>query len=103
VLAFLSPLFFALAGLRIDLTSLAHGTTALWALAALVVAVASKFLGAFVGSAVGGLSRWEALAVGAGINACGVIQVVIAVIGVRLGLLNTAMYSIIVLIAIITP
>ena len=103
VLAFLSPLFFALAGLRIDLTSLAHTTTALWALAALAVAVASKFLGAFVGSAIGGLSRWEALAVGAGINARGVIQVVIAVVGVRLGLLNTATYGIIVLIAIITP
>ncbi|WP_051830870.1 cation:proton antiporter [Streptomyces violens] len=103
VLAFLSPLFFALAGLRIDLTSLAHPTAAVWAPAALAVAVISKFLGAFVGSAVAGLSRWEALAVGAGINARGVIQVVIAVVGVRLGLLNTATYSIIVLIAIVTP
>ncbi|MFE2179021.1 cation:proton antiporter [Streptomyces sp. NPDC059455] len=103
VLAFLSPLFFALAGLRIDLTSLFHGTTALWALAVLAVAVASKFLGAIVGSRVGRLGRWEALAIGAGINARGVVQVVIAVVGVRLGLITTAMYSIIVLIAVITP
>jgi Kef-type K+ transport system membrane component KefB len=103
VLAFLSPLFFALAGLRIDLTALAHRTTALWALATLAVAVVSKFLGAFAGSAFGPLNRWEAVAVGAGINARGVIQVVIAIVGIRLGLLTTAMYSIIVLIAVATP
>ncbi|MFI9311013.1 cation:proton antiporter [Streptomyces triculaminicus] len=102
-LGFLSPLFFALAGLRIDLTELAHPTTGLWALAALGIAIVGKYLDAFVGSITGHLSRWEALAVGAGINARGVIQVVIAVVGVRLGLLTTAMYSIIVLIALITP
>ncbi|MFF2810208.1 cation:proton antiporter [Streptomyces sp. NPDC058000] len=103
VLSFLSPLFFALAGLRIDLTSLADTTIALWGLAALGIAVTGKFLGAFVGSAVGRLGRWESLALGAGINARGVVQIVIAVIGLRLGLLTPAMYSIIVLIAILTP
>lgn len=103
VLSFLSPLFFALAGLRIDLTSLTHAKIALWGLTALAVAVAGKFAGAFLGSYFSRLNRWEALALGAGINARGVIQVVIAVVGVRLGLLTTAMYSIIVLIAILTP
>ncbi|MGW4564091.1 cation:proton antiporter [Streptomyces sp. NPDC004561] len=103
VLSFLSPLFFALAGLRIDLTSLADTTTALWALAALAVAVLGKFAGALVAGATARLDRWETLALGAGINARGVIQVVIAVVGIRLGLLGTAMYSVIVLIAILTP
>jgi K+:H+ antiporter len=103
VLAFLSPLFFALAGLRIDLTSLTHTNIALWGLAALAIAVAGKYIGAYLGSTFSRLDRWETLALGAGINARGVIQVVIAVVGVRLGLLNTAMYSIIVLIAILTP
>lgn len=103
VLSFLSPLYFALAGLRIDLTSLAHVQTALWGLVALLVAVAGKFTGALVGGRFAGLDRWETLALGAGINARGVIQVVIAVVGVRLGLLSTTMYSIIVLIAILTP
>lgn len=103
VLAFLSPVYFALAGLRIDLTSLAHVQVALWGVVALLVAVAGKFTGALVGGRIAGLDRWETLALGAGINARGVIQVVIAVVGVRLGLLSTAMYSIIVLIAILTP
>ncbi|GAA2254343.1 hypothetical protein GCM10010232_49250 [Streptomyces amakusaensis] len=103
VLAFLAPLFFALAGLRIDLTALAQPTTALWAGAALAVAVTAKFLGAFTGGALAGLGRWESLAVGAGINARGVVQIVVAVVGVRAGLLTTELYSIIVLIAITTP
>jgi Kef-type K+ transport system membrane component KefB len=103
VMSFLAPLFFALAGLRIDLTSLTHPKIAMWGLIALLVAVAGKFFGAFVGGLFGRLSRWEMLALGAGINARGVIQIVIAVVGVRLGLLTTAMYSIIVLIAILTP
>lgn len=103
VLSFLSPLFFALAGLRIDLASLAHTTTAQWALIVLGTAVVSKFLGAFAGNARGRLSFRETVAVGAGINARGVVQIVIAVIGVRLGLLNAAMYSILVLIAVVTP
>ncbi|MFE1248389.1 cation:proton antiporter [Streptomyces sp. NPDC058735] len=103
VLSFLSPLFFALAGLRIDLGALAHPTTAQWALIALGTAVIGKFLGALVGNVWGTLSLPEAVAVGAGINARGVVQIVIAVIGMRLGLLNPAMYSIVVLIAVITP
>lgn len=103
VLSFLSPLYFALAGLRIDLTTLAHWDIALWGLVALALAVLAKYVGGFIGSTFARMGRWEALALGAGINARGVIQVVIAVVGVRLGLLTTAMYTIIVLIAILTP
>ncbi|MFF7731159.1 hypothetical protein [Streptomyces sp. NPDC008001] len=57
--------------------------------------------GAFASSITGRLSRWEALAGGAGINARGVIQIVLAVIGVRLGLLTAVKYSILVLIALV--
>jgi Tfp pilus assembly protein FimT len=39
---------------------------------------------------------------GAGINARGVIEVIIALIGVRLGLLTVEMYSIVVLMAVLT-
>lgn len=42
----LAPLFFAMAGLRMDLTSLADGTVALTGLVVLTVAIAGKFAGA---------------------------------------------------------
>ncbi|MFV2121533.1 cation:proton antiporter [Streptomyces sp. Act-28] len=102
VMAVLAPLFFATAGLRMDLTSLVDPEVALWGLAVFAVAVVGKFLGAFLGGLITGMNRWESLALGAGINARGVIEVIIALIGVRLGLLTVEMYSIVVLVAVLT-
>ncbi|ARQ68599.1 cation:proton antiporter [Streptomyces marincola] len=102
VVTVLAPLFFATAGLRMDLTALGDPEIAAWALAVVGVAVAGKFLGAFVGGLFSRVTRWEALALGAGMNARGVIEVIIAMIGVRLGLLTVEMYSIIVLVAVLT-
>ncbi|WP_199562356.1 cation:proton antiporter [Micromonospora deserti] len=102
VLSVLAPLFLATAGLRMDLTALAEPTVALTGLAVLAVAVVSKFGGAFLGAWLGRLNRWEALALGSGMNARGVIQVIVALTGLRLGVLNTAMYTVVVLVAIVT-
>jgi Kef-type K+ transport system membrane component KefB len=102
VVTVLAPLFFATAGLRMDLTALADAEILAWALAVVAIAVVGKFVGAFIGGLVSGMNRWESLALGAGMNARGVIEVIIAMIGVRLGLLSVEMYSIIVLVAVIT-
>ncbi|CAL9449214.1 cation:proton antiporter [Streptomyces sp. enrichment culture] len=102
IMAVLAPLFFATAGLRMDLTSLVDPEIALWGLAVFAVAVVGKFLGAFLGGLTTRMNRWESLALGAGINARGVIEVIIALIGVRLGLLTVEMYSIVVLVAVLT-
>ncbi|WP_221349903.1 cation:proton antiporter [Streptomyces beigongshangae] len=102
VMAVLAPLFFATAGLRMDLTALVDPQIALWGFAVFAVAVLGKFLGAFVGGLTSRMNRWESMALGAGMNARGVIEVIIAMIGVRLGLLTVEMYSIVVLVAVLT-
>ncbi|MEU0051811.1 cation:proton antiporter [Streptomyces sp. NPDC006184] len=102
VLAFLAPLFFATAGLRMDLTGLRHPDVLAAAVAVLAVAVLGKFSGAFLGARLSRLNRWEALALGAGMNARGVVEVVVAMTGLRLGVLDTDSYTIIVLVAIVT-
>ncbi|MEK8172460.1 cation:proton antiporter [Streptomyces sp. M19] len=102
VLAFLAPLFFATAGLRMDLTGLRHPDVLAAALAVLAVAVIGKFSGAFLGARLSHLNRWEALALGAGMNCRGVVEVVVAMTGLRLGVLDTDSYTIIVLVAIVT-
>ncbi|GGM21686.1 hypothetical protein GCM10010129_77510 [Streptomyces fumigatiscleroticus] len=102
VLAFLAPLFFATAGLRMDLTGLRHPDVLAAALAVLAVAVIGKLTGAFLGARFSRLSRWEALALGAGMNCRGVVEVVVAMTGLRLGVLDTDSYTIIVLVAIVT-
>jgi Kef-type K+ transport system membrane component KefB len=102
VLAVLAPVFFATAGLRMDLTALGAPKVLLAGVAVLLVAVVGKFAGAYVGARLGRLGNWEALAVGAGLNARGVIEVIIAMVGLRLGILNTASFTVIVMIAIAT-
>ncbi|GAA4622786.1 hypothetical protein GCM10023196_016390 [Actinoallomurus vinaceus] len=102
VMAVPAPLYFATAGLRTDLTALARPTVAVAAVAVLLVAVVGKFVGAYAGARASRLGHWEALSLGAGMNARGVIGLVIAMVGLRLGVLSTAMYTIVVLMAIVT-
>ncbi|GAA0740827.1 cation:proton antiporter [Dactylosporangium roseum] len=102
VLAFLAPLFFAMAGLRMDLTALRKPAVLLTALVVLAVAVIGKFAGAYLGARLSRLGRWEALALGAGMNARGVIEVIVAMTGLRLGVLSIDTYTVIVLVAIVT-
>lgn len=102
VLWVLAPLFLASAGLRTDLTTLADPAIALTSLAILVVAIVGKFSGAFLGSKLSRLSNWEALAIGAGMNSRGVVEIIIATVGLRLGVLSIGVYTGIVLVAVIT-
>lgn len=102
VMAVLAPIYFATAGLRMDLTALARPEVLGAAALVLLCAVAGKFIGAYTGARIGRLSHWEGLALGAGLNARGVIEVIVAMVGLRLGVLNTATYTIVVLVAIAT-
>jgi Kef-type K+ transport system membrane component KefB len=102
VLSVLAPIFLATAGLRMDLTALRHPATAVAAVVVLAVAILGKFAGAYLGARLSRLSSWEALAIGAGMNARGVIEVIVATTGLRLGVLNTATYTIVVLVAVVT-
>lgn len=95
------PFFFAYTGIKVDLTTL-RGDALTFTIVALIVACGSKILGGGLGALSGGLPRWEALAVGLGLNARGAMELVIAAIGLSLGILNTTTYAIIVLIAVIT-
>jgi K+:H+ antiporter len=102
VLAVFAPVFFATAGLRMDLTALADPQVLGFALLILAVAVAGKFIGAYLGARSSRLNKWEALALGAGMNARGVIEVIVAMVGLRLGVISTEVFTIIILVAVVT-
>ncbi|MFI6684110.1 cation:proton antiporter [Streptomyces sp. NPDC050485] len=102
VASVLAPLFFATAGLRVDLTVLSHAVPLLAAVAAVLIAVIGKFAGAYLGALTSKLTRWEALALAGGMNARGVIQIVVAAVGLRVGVLDTTTYTIVILVAITT-
>ncbi len=100
--AFFAPLFFASAGVRADLSSLADPVVLGWGLAVFVAACAAKFVGAFAGARVAGLHPLEGLALGAALNARGAVGLVVATVGLGAGVLNQASYTIVVLIAMAT-
>ncbi|HYF51022.1 MAG TPA: cation:proton antiporter, partial [Planctomycetota bacterium] len=98
-LALFAPLFFGSVGLRVDLTQLSSLTLPL---VVIVVAVAGKVIGCFLGGVLGKLPRWEALALGLGMSARGAMGLVVAKVGLELGILNQDLFSSLVLMALIT-
>lgn len=102
VLSVLAPIFLATAGLRMDLTALGDPSVALVAAVVLVVAIGGKFTGVYLGARLSRLSPWEGLAIGAGMNTRGVIEVIVAMTGLRLGIIDTEMFTVIVLVAVVT-
>ena len=100
--SFAAPIFFALAGLRADLTSLADGTVAIWAVIVFVIASVSKFGGSMLGARIARLSAREGVALGTALNARGALEIVIATVGLSLGVLNERSYTIVVIMAIAT-
>ncbi len=95
----LAPVFFAYSGLRADIFAIRGvGMPAL----VLGVAFAGKLVGCSLGGILSGLKRREAFAVAAGMNARGGMEIVVAIIGLALGILTPEMYTVILIVAIVT-
>lgn len=102
-LAIFAPLFFASAGLKVDLRILADVQILGFAAAVLAVAVVGKYVGTYFGARViGGKDHWSALAFGSGLNARGAVEIIIASLGLGAGILSEEMYSVIVVMAMVT-
>jgi len=99
VFAVLAPIFFGIVGLKVDLWSLGGGE---WLAIVLAVACFGKLVGCTLGSIWGGLRFWEGLSIAVAMNARGAMELVVATIGLSLGILNQEMFSIIVVVAIAT-
>jgi Kef-type K+ transport system membrane component KefB/nucleotide-binding universal stress UspA family protein len=97
-----APIFFATAGLHVDLAVLLEPQALLWTGIVLAAAAVAKLGGSYVGGRLSGLSGGESLAAGIGLNARGAMEIVLATIGLSLGALNETSYAIIVLLAIAT-
>jgi len=102
IVALFMPIFFGLSGLSADLTVLKDPHLALLAAGLLVIASAGKFLGAFVGGKLSGLVRSEALALACAMNARGSTEVIVASLGLSMGILSQNLFTLIVGMAVIT-
>lgn len=96
------PVFFGLAGLSADLTILKSGELTLLTLLLVLIATIGKTGGAFVGGYFGGLTHKESVALAAGMNARGSTEVIVASIGLSMGVLSQSLFTMIVAMAVIT-
>ena len=102
VVALFAPVFFAVAGLSVDLTILKDLHMLELAIGLILIAGLGKLVGCFTGGKLGGLSAREAIALAVGMNARGTTEVIVATIGLSIGVLTKDFYTLIVVMAVTT-
>ena len=102
IMALFMPVFFGVAGLAIDLKVLSDPHLLGFALLLIGIASIGKLGGCYLGSRVARLNHPEALAVGFAMNARGSTEVILATIGLTIGVLNQQLFTVIVLMAVVT-
>lgn len=102
VLIFLLPVFFAFSGLRTQIGLL--NRPELWALCALVlaVAIAGKYIGTYVAARVSGIEKREASALGWLMNTRGLTELIVLNIGLSLGVISPLLFTMLVIMALVT-
>ena len=98
----LAPIFLATAGLHVDARALRGAPAVLTTLLVLALATTGKLAGGYAGGRMSRLGHWRSLALGGALNARGVVEIVAAAVGLRVGLLTPAMYTVVVLVALAT-
>lgn len=100
--ALFAPLYFATAGLQVDLTTLKTPRIGYTFLALLGVAALTKYAGSYAGGLAARLAPRENSALAFMLNGRGAMQVIIGSAGLSLGIFSTGAYTIVILIAIVT-
>lgn len=96
-----APIFFAVAGLKVNLVRLLEPRLLSITIMFIVVAALAKIIGTYLGARyIGGRDHWMSLSFGAGLTARGAIGIIIASVGLSLGILNQDMFSVIVVMSI---
>ncbi|MBT0771705.1 cation:proton antiporter [Kineosporia sp. J2-2] len=101
VAAVMLPVFFIITGLGVDITALT-ARNYLELLAILVVACAGKFLGACVPARLSGMPWREVGVLGVLMNTRGLTELIILNAGAQLGVLDTQMFTMMVIMALFT-
>lgn len=97
----LLPVYFVVAGLQVNLSTVnAAGLGELGMI--MLVAVTGKFLGAFSAARVHGVPARSASALGILMNTRGLTELVILTVGLQLGVLDGQLYSLMVVMALVT-
>ena len=100
LLTLLTPFFFVMTGVKLDVGVFAQPDALLMLVVATVLAVLTKLLGAYLGALK--LGQRSALAVGMGMVPRGEVGVVVASLGLAAGVFNAKVYAVIVAMSLLT-
>jgi len=98
-MGFLAPVFFATMGLSFEIQSIGNITLLLFVL---LFSFISKIFGGFAGGRLAGFDRRKSLAIGVGLNARGIMELVIANIALQNGFIDVPIFTILVIMALST-
>lgn len=100
--AIFAPIFFAAAGLHVNLGLLASPPLIVMGLLLTGAACLGKIGGCYFGARWAGSPHWDSLSVGFGTNARGAMGLIVGILGFSLGILTVDMFSLIVVMAVLT-
>jgi Kef-type K+ transport system membrane component KefB len=98
-MGFLAPIFFAGIGLEFNFSSINNISLLI---AVVLVSYLSKIIGGYLGGTLAGLNKKVSLTLGIGLNARGIMELVIANIAFKAGLVNIEIFSILVIMGVLT-
>jgi Kef-type K+ transport system membrane component KefB len=99
--ALLLPVFFLVSGLQVDLSGLDTGSLGALALI-LLVAVGGKFAGAFTAARLNRMPARQSAALATLMNTRGLTELIVLNVGLQLGFLGQDLYSLMVVMAVVT-
>ena len=98
-MGFLAPIFFATMGISFNFCALNDG---LLLIIVLFASFFSKIFGGYLGGRLAGFNNEKSMTLGLGLNARGIIELVIANIALSKGFIDVSVFSILVLMALLT-
>lgn len=98
-IGFLAPIFFAGIGLEFSISAIDNYFLLF---AVLGVSFFSKIFGGYFGARLAGMNNRDSLTIGVGLNARGIIELVIANIALKEGIIDYSMFSILVIMGVLT-
>jgi Kef-type K+ transport system membrane component KefB len=102
VVTVLLPLFFVITGLRTNIGALNRPVLWLLTLALIGIAIVGKWAGAMFASRYAGFSRRDSAVLGALMNTRGLTELIVLNIGFQLGLISSALFTMLVIMALVT-
>ncbi|MGQ3227516.1 MAG: cation:proton antiporter [Blastomonas fulva] len=102
VMVLLIPMFFAYSGLNTQLTVVNNAELLAIAMGILAASILAKGVACFVAARLTGQDNATAMAIGALMNARGMMELIIINIGLQRGIIGPALFSMLVIMAIVT-